>query len=231
LVTVGFLGVGGCYNHYKMEQFTKICTKCGLELPATSEYWHKQTNGKYGFRSFCKKCSFIVYKEYSSTPEYKEKHRIEGIEYRKNNPEKTKEINRRSYNKRKDEYNKKRRHLYHNDPVYRQKYDERNKEYRRSEKGKNMMNKPENREKQRERSKRYRRDFPDKIKECNDKYRVNNKEFLKMLSDRKRSELTPAYVAQFMNTGVSDMPKEIYEFKKIIIQLKRELKRNNIKIR
>jgi len=34
----------------------KVCTKCGKELPATKVYFHKQSSGKYGLRSWCKDC-------------------------------------------------------------------------------------------------------------------------------------------------------------------------------
>ena len=34
----------------------KICTKCGRELPATSEYFFKQKLGRYGLESQCKEC-------------------------------------------------------------------------------------------------------------------------------------------------------------------------------
>jgi hypothetical protein len=36
---------------------TKICTKCGDELPATTDYFHKSKLGKHGVKSYCKKCS------------------------------------------------------------------------------------------------------------------------------------------------------------------------------
>ena len=35
---------------------TKVCTKCGEELPATAEFFHKNKNGKYGLRGDCKNC-------------------------------------------------------------------------------------------------------------------------------------------------------------------------------
>lgn len=43
----------------------KICVKCLKELPATSEYFHKQKSGKYGFRSTCKVCRSENIKHYS----------------------------------------------------------------------------------------------------------------------------------------------------------------------
>ena len=35
---------------------TKICTKCGEEKPATTEFFHRGRGGKYGLTSECKKC-------------------------------------------------------------------------------------------------------------------------------------------------------------------------------
>lgn len=35
---------------------TKICAKCGQEKPATTEYWHKFKDCKYGLHSQCKEC-------------------------------------------------------------------------------------------------------------------------------------------------------------------------------
>lgn len=34
----------------------KICTKCGEEFPATSEFFNIQKRGKFGLRSICKPC-------------------------------------------------------------------------------------------------------------------------------------------------------------------------------
>lgn len=36
--------------------YTKVCTSCKEELPATSEYFHKQKYGKYNLRPECKQC-------------------------------------------------------------------------------------------------------------------------------------------------------------------------------
>ena len=34
----------------------KVCTLCNKNVPATSEYFHKKKNGKYGLGSRCKEC-------------------------------------------------------------------------------------------------------------------------------------------------------------------------------
>ncbi|NCC82499.1 MAG: HNH endonuclease [Clostridia bacterium] len=39
---------------------TKVCTKCGKELPATTEYFSPLKSGKYGLRPECKECRRIT---------------------------------------------------------------------------------------------------------------------------------------------------------------------------
>lgn len=39
---------------------TKVCTKCGEELPATTEFFYKKDRGRYGLHSWCKLC-FKIY--------------------------------------------------------------------------------------------------------------------------------------------------------------------------
>lgn len=82
------------------EILIKTCTKCGKQLPATTEYFHKKKNGKYGLHAICKKCI----KEYnkqrfeSNRDEILQKNR----EYNHSNKEKIKEHNKRYYNENKD---------------------------------------------------------------------------------------------------------------------------------
>ena len=82
------------------EALIKTCTKCGKQLPATTDYFHKKKNGKYGLHSICKKCI----KEYnkqrfeSNRDEILQKKR----EYNHNNKEKINEYNKRYYNENKD---------------------------------------------------------------------------------------------------------------------------------
>ena len=42
----------------------KRCTKCGETLPATTEYFYKHKNGKYGLESICKKCKSERHKQW-----------------------------------------------------------------------------------------------------------------------------------------------------------------------
>ena len=63
----------------------------------------------------------------------------------------------------------------------------------------------------------------------------NNPEKYKELSARHYkkviNELRSAYVAKIMHRSVNDLTPEIIETKRLIIQLRRELKNNNVKIR
>lgn len=211
----------------------KICTKCKKEFPAILEYWHKQEKGKFGLRSICKVCSSKAIKEYRKKSYVKENHRIRVAEWRKRNPEKEKEIRDRCYIKNKERFNKERRDKYKNDPEYKRRRIECEKRYKESGRRYEMNNKPEQREKARKRSKKRR---SDPIKKEHDykrmaEWRDENRDFLIKKHREKRKNLAPSYVAQSMRMSVNDITPEIYETKKLIIQLKRELKNNNIKIR
>lgn len=41
----------------RIEEPVKICSDCGKELPATSEYFHRDKNKSDGLRSYCKECA------------------------------------------------------------------------------------------------------------------------------------------------------------------------------
>ena len=63
------------------------------------------------------------------------------------------------------------------------------------------------------------------------KSREENRAHLRELYRSYRIELRNSYVACTMRMSVKDVTPEIIETKRLIIQLKRELKNNNIKIR
>ncbi len=45
----------------------KTCTKCGVELSATAEYFHKDNKGKYGLKAICKSCNCAYTKSYNAS--------------------------------------------------------------------------------------------------------------------------------------------------------------------
>ena len=47
---------------------TKVCTKCGIEKPATNEYFYKSERGLYGLRSNCKECANKATRERKRNP-------------------------------------------------------------------------------------------------------------------------------------------------------------------
>lgn len=216
-----------------MKTITKICTKCKAEYPATLVFWYKQKKGKYGLKSTCKECHRKMVKEYRSRPEIKEIARIRQIKWRKNNPEKSKEIDARCHNKHKEEYNKNRKIRYANDDDFRKKVKESEKKYKDSG-GRYKANcKPESRRKARLRSKERRNNIEKKDHDYkqNAEWRDKNKDYLHKTNKEKRDKLAPSYIAQTMRISVNDLSPEILETQRIIIKIKRELKNNNVKIK
>lgn len=212
---------------------TKICTKCNKELPATKDNFNAQKDGKFGLRSVCKPCIKIYRKQYTSTDEYKKAHRERQAKWRKENPEKTLEISRKNYKIHRHKHNAKKRERLKNDSEFRAKVHEIAKKYRDSGRRYEMNSKPENREKARLRSAK-RRLIPEKKEhDCsrNEQWRKENKELINSLTKKKIEELEPSYIAGCMRISVKDLTPEVYETKKLIVQLKRELKNNNVKIR
>lgn len=87
-----------------MKTDTKICTKCGRELPATEEFFYKDKYQKNGLKSHCKICE----KEYRD--QNKERSKQYGKEYRKQHKEEKKQY----YLKHKEKINEKRKEYYSN---------------------------------------------------------------------------------------------------------------------
>jgi hypothetical protein len=97
---------------------TKKCTTCGVEKPATPEFYHRDKGKKGGLRHDCKECVKLYHeknkekkKEYDKLYYENNKEKIKEREklYRENNKEKKKEYNKlyRENNKEKiNEHNK-----------------------------------------------------------------------------------------------------------------------------
>ena len=60
----------------------KICSKCEVELPATTEFFHKG-NGKLGLRSRCKDCQRKWRHKYRQTDKAKELEKVANKRYKK----------------------------------------------------------------------------------------------------------------------------------------------------
>ena len=60
----------------------KTCTKCGIEYPATAEYFHQKKGGKCGLASNCKGCVKKYHQRYYKTPEGKKSSRKHYVKHR-----------------------------------------------------------------------------------------------------------------------------------------------------
>lgn len=92
--------------HMPIIPLAKRCSKCGIEYPLTSEYFHKDSSSKTGLHSNCKECVRAYSREYVAT--HGEEHRQYQRDYNKKNPEKIKANNAKKAPTRR-EYNSKRR--------------------------------------------------------------------------------------------------------------------------
>lgn len=104
---------------------SKICTKCGTEYPATTEFFHKDKKGEYNLRSDCKQCRSHYKKQYYQN----NKERLK--KYRKDYYQDHKEYEKQTSKKRALEY-------YWNN---REKVLDKIKIYQKTEEGKEVMKK------------------------------------------------------------------------------------------
>lgn len=94
----------------KAQELTKICAKCGKELPNTEEYFakkYKRKDGTYLLETKCKECKKIESKEYHKNNYEKEKaYRDANAErikaYRDSRKEATKEYGKKRYQENKE---------------------------------------------------------------------------------------------------------------------------------
>lgn len=111
------LGRSSVKDERLMADFTtdtnlKRCSKCGIEKPATPEFFHRQTTrrGLPGLRPDCKDCIHIKSQEWhlrhveehrEKSKRYNQEHRIKATErerrWRENNPEAARARSRRYY--------------------------------------------------------------------------------------------------------------------------------------
>jgi hypothetical protein len=91
----------------------KTCTKCGIEFPATPDYFHRDKSKRDGLRGSCRTCATE-----------------RAIQWQKDNKEQKREYNARRYASRKTQINQERRDKYHQDADYRQLALEKNKQWR-----------------------------------------------------------------------------------------------------
>lgn len=210
---------------------TKQCKKCNEALPATLEFYRKQTNGKYGLGSVCKACAKIIAKAYRSTDTYKKRAAEAAKKWRKNNHDRAIELSRKTYYKHRERFNKEKKEKYLTDPNYKAKVIAREQRYKASGRRYEIQSKPDQREKARIRSQKRRKNPDTKHQDAirMKEYRQKNSIRLQQLDTERRINLTPAYVAQLLGINVSELTPEIHETKKLIVQIKREISNSHIK--
>jgi len=187
----------------------KICIKCEIEKDLSD--FSNRKDSPDGKRNDCKLCGSIRQKKNYLNNIIDRK--AKSTEYYFNNKKRITEYKKEYSKNNRDKINANRREWYKKNP-------EKSREYY-----------DNNIDSIKVRQKKYRAENKEKISKDNKKWRDDNHEYLKDLHQRKRDELQPSYVAQSMRMSVRDLTPEILETKRNIIQLKRELKINHIKIR
>lgn len=112
----------GVSNHLRMATvesvpLTKICTKCGNEYPATSEFFARSKDCKYGFAARCKTCAYAIKKAWyqenkQDVKEYDKARRPPKIK-KGRDPEAAKRAKKKYNEKNKEILNQKARDKYH----------------------------------------------------------------------------------------------------------------------
>lgn len=103
---------------------TKICIKCGSELPATNDYFNKSSTNKYGLRTVCKSCDAEKSKRYYE--KNKEKSLCRQKKYYEENRQKESDRKKKYYRKNiEKESDRKKKYRKENADVCRRSYQKR----------------------------------------------------------------------------------------------------------
>jgi len=158
----------------------KVCSKCGISKPLTSEFFHRGKDTKEGFKSACKDCRAKEKKTWRD--ENKDRINEQSREYYKNNKEVIGEKSRERYFANHEE----------NRMKYKKYYAE-NKEKER-ERLRNFYNVPENRKKKLAYSKRYAEENREKVNYMQSEWRKKNKtKYLQYLKEYRLRDHVRAY--------------------------------------
>lgn len=168
-------------------------------------------------------------KEYRSTDEFKERHRLEMIEWRKSNPEKQLEISRRSYKKNGSKQNEKKRLRYKNDQEYVSKIKERESKYKESGRRAEVfkIRYKEKRDEIIQKSAQWKQKNKDHVRKYARQYRDN----IWLEHERnQRKNLADQYIIAVIKKETNyilktkDIPQQLIEIKRLQLKTKRSLK-------
>jgi hypothetical protein len=170
-----------------------------------------------------------IRKIYCATPEYKERHRKEMLEWRRAHPRKALIISRRNYKRHKDKFNSERRLKLKTDPAYKKKIHEREKRYKASGRRGEMHRKryKKNRIVLLIVSQLWKLANADAIKEYQRKYA---RRYWRKHEQELRDKLDDSYVIMvikkdfYYKIKTQDIPKELIEIKRLQIFTHRKLK-------
>lgn len=168
-------------------------------------------------------------KEYRSTDEFKERHRLEMIEWRKKNPEKQLEISRRSYKKNGAKQNEKKRLRYKNDQEYVSKIKEYESKYKESGRRAEVfkIRYKEKRDEIIQKSSQWKQKNKDHVRKYARQYRDN---ILLEKERNNRKNLADQYVIAVIKKETNyilktkDIPQQLIEIKRLQLKTKRSLK-------
>jgi hypothetical protein len=160
-----------------------------------------------------------------ATPIYREKHRVKMLEWRKQNPEKAREISRKSYKINGHKENEKRREKYRTDEEYKAKKKALDLEYNKSGKRKLAYHNNPNKSEILKRKwflikTNYHEKYLEKFREYRKNVQIHKeREQRKTLSDEYVSLVLKKQLNYQIKT--KDIPKELIEAKRNILKLKR----------
>lgn len=177
----------------------------------------------------CRECKNAYMRELRKRPDIKEKHRIKMGEWRKKNPERQLQIQRKNYKNNGHKHNAKKRLLYKTDPVYKQKRIDAEKRYKASGRRKEMHRRRHalKCEEIREKSAKWKRENPEWVKKYVRRYKDN---YWIEHEREQRKKLDDPYVIKVLKKSMDyvvktkDIPKELIEIQRQKIIIHRTLK-------
>lgn len=167
---------------------TKVCTKCGKELPATTEYYHKHKTGKLGLRADCKNCAKMHRKE------NKEQIRKRRKQYCKENKEQISEQQKQYYEENKQRISERKKQYYEEN---KEQILEKKKQYIKENKEQIKQYYKENKEQISERQKQHYVENKEQILGRHKQYCKENKEQIKQYREKNKVRIKK-YNTQYM---------------------------------